>query len=707
MKGVYCFFWLVLTTFFAAADGLSVFEENGKVGLRNEQGKVLIPARYEALGWSDGNFSTLNAVTGYKLDGKWGLISLENHLVTKAEFEDVFPADASLVYARKKSPISPRIVTGCLNASSGKEIIPFEYDGIALSGIRAVVFTKVGNQYRYGLIDLENKTIIPQQYYAIRSIGSLRYAVENFENKTALFTESGKQVTGFTIDSLSIFKKNYAVIHQGMQQGLIDREGQVKLEPMYREIHLEDDGTVKARQTDEWLFLDGQNRLQQKVQADSVMALGKNLLKVCTAGLIQLEDYSLKPFFASNFSFLGKFVRGKALFSKEKKYGIIGQDGKILIEPKYDNIVINYPYYISNTRQNGRDNWIVLDSLGKPIHTKPYERIHRFNGQLFPVVIHNYWGALDSSGKEVIACTYDSIIQQLHENLVVKFHGQYGIINQREEWLVTPRQTKLRLVSADRYVETAGKNTYLKSFDNNVIYFSENPMEIDEQRIVERLPSGTSWEVDLNGVIVNRQVQPEGVVEKVYPESEGLRGIKKNGQYGFVDPQGRLRVANRYDGIQAFSEQLAAAKIRGKWGFISREDKIIIQPVYEEVTPFQKGFSLVKQKGLQGLIDIKGVVILPPRYESVTILPHGNLLIRQDKLMGLADKTGRVIINPKYHSLQDLNNNYVIVERDGLYGVITLQGISTVPLMYDYIVYDPYNNSFIARKKSEWQAVPL
>jgi len=289
----------------------------------------------------------------------------------------------------------------------------------------------------------------------------------------------------------------------------------------------------------------------------------------------------------------------------------------------------------------------------------------------------------------------------------VKFHGQYGIINQREEWLVTPRQTKLRLVSADRYVETAGKNTYLKSFDNNVIYFSENPMEIDEQRIVERLPSGTSWEVDLNGVIVNRQVQPEGVVEKVYPESEGLRGIKKNGQYGFVDPQGRLRVANRYDGIQAFSEQLAAAKIRGKWGFISREDKIIIQPVYEEVTPFQKGFSLVKQKGLQGLIDIKGVVILPPRYESVTILPHGNLLIRQDKLMGLADKTGRVIINPKYHSLQDLNNNYVIVERDGLYGVITLQGISTVPLMYDYIVYDPYNNSFIARKKSEWQAVPL
>ena len=57
------------------------------------------------------------------------------------------------------------------------------------------------------------------------SIGSLRYAVENFESKIALFTESGKQITGFTIDSISTFKKNFAIIYQGLYQGLIDRDG--------------------------------------------------------------------------------------------------------------------------------------------------------------------------------------------------------------------------------------------------------------------------------------------------------------------------------------------------------------------------------------------------------------------------------------------------------------------------------------------------
>jgi hypothetical protein len=60
-------------------------------------------------------------------------------------------------------------------------------------------------------------------------------------------------------------------------------------------------------------------------------------------------------------------------------------------------------------------------------------------------------------------------------------------------------------------------------------------------------------------------------------------------------------------------------------------------------------------------------------------------------------------INPKYHSLEDLNNNYVIVARDGKYGVVTSKGISTIPLIYDFIGYDSYNDFFLALKKSEWR----
>ena len=182
----------------------------------------------------------------------------------------------------------------------------------------------------------------------------------------------------------------------------------------------------------------------------------------------------------------------------------------------------------------------------------------------------------------------------------------------REEWIVTPRPYKLKLLTEQRFIEITPRQTFLKSIDGNIIYFSENAVECSAEHLLEYLPSGNIWEINLDGIIVNRQVHPEGSIEEIFKESEGLRAIKKNGQYGFVDSQGRLRIANRYDDIRSFSEGLAAMKIRGKWGFINHEDKIAVQPIYEEVTAFHHGRSIVKQKGLIGMIDMSGKQLLQP-----------------------------------------------------------------------------------------------
>ncbi|WP_276367103.1 WG repeat-containing protein [Chryseolinea sp. H1M3-3] len=699
------FIFCLLLTIFSVAKGYSVFEANGKVGLKNEAGKVLIPAKYEALGWSDGEFSVVSNAIGYKSHNKWGLISLANQIITKAEFEDISPAEASMLIARKKSPTSLQIVCGIIT-SSGKEVIPFLYHDIKVSSLRAIVFTRQGNQYKYGLVDLENRILIPQQFKNIRSIGSLRYAVENFENKWALYTEDGKQISSFTIDSISTFQKNYAVVYQGLYQGLIDREGVMKVEAKYREIKINNDGTISYRQSPTWLFLDGQNNLKQKALADSISGIAKNLLKFRSAGVIQLADYTLNLKAGPRIHELQNFRKGRAIFSVDGKYGVVTDEGKVVIEPRYSHLQRDAMFYISNIKQGNKNNWVVLDSIGKPLHTKPYDAIHPFNGEFFPVTNRNFWGAINPSGKEILSCTYDSILQQFQGNVVVKFHGQYGVINEREHWLVAPRSNKLRLISEDRFLEYAQKTTYLKSFDNSIIYFTENRLQVNGDILLEYLPSGTIWEIGMNGVITNRILLPD-LVEKIYPETEGLRGIKKNGQYGFIDSQGRLRIANRYDDIQPFSEQLAAMKIRGRWGFIGHDDRIAIQPIYDEVSDFKHGLSIVKQKGFFGVVDKTGKQVVLPRYNRVQVLPNKNIIIEQGGLVGLADAQGRILINTKYNKIDDLNNGYIIVQRDGKYGAITSQGISTIPLMYDYLSYDPSNNIFLAMVKSEWIDVKL
>ena len=701
VKNIFCILLVCVCSF---ARGYSVFEDNGKVGLKNDAGKVVIPAKYEALGWSDGKFSIMSNATGYRSAGKWGLISMSNQLITKPEFEEISPADASLLFARKKSPLSLRIVSGVINAT-GKEVIPFQYDEIKLSSLRAIVFSKIGDQYRYGLIDLDNKTIISQIYKNIRSVGSLRYAAENFDGKWALFTDSGKQVTNFDADSISYFTKDYAVIHSGISQGLIDRNGTLKIPLKVQQIRINGDGTVYTREPATWLFLSGQNKLHQKVTADSVGGISKDLLGVKTSGTIQLTDFNLKPRSTAQIRSLTNFVKGKAIFSNHGKYGVIRSDGAIVIDPKYSGLKSDKNFYQSNILQAGRENWVLLDSVGRALHTKTYDRILSYNGSFFPVVSRNFWGAINPDGKQIISCTYDSILQQRDGKIVVKFHGQYGIIDNRENWLVPPRPNKIVLVGKERFIEYSPKTAYLKSMNDEIIYFSDNRLEVKEDELVEYLPSGTVWTIGMNGVITDRLIMPD-LVEKIYPESEGLRGIKKNGQFGFIDSQGRLRIANRYEDIQPFSDRFAAMKIRGKWGFIGHDDKIAIQPIFDQVSDFKNGLAVVKQKGLFGVVDTSGKQVLLPRYESINVLPHNNIIIQQNQLFGLANAQGRILINPKYDQIQDLNG-YIIVKRHGKYGAINSQGLSTIPLIYDYLSYDTFNDIFFAKVSAQWVEVKL
>jgi hypothetical protein len=688
-----------------AARTFSLFEENGKVGLKNDQGQILIPAQHEAIGWSNGEFSVVGNVTGYRMNNRWGLINIQNSKLTKAEFEDLSPGEGTLLVARKKIPGTVRIQSGCIN-TSGKEIIPFQYDGLQISAFRAIVYTRNGTQFKHGLIDFENKLLIPLIYQNIYSLGSLRYGVENFESKTAIFSEDGKQITNFLIDSLSSFKKDYAVFYQNQRQGLIDRQGQIKLEPVLREIVINDDGSVNMRKADSWLFLEGDNKLVRQVNADSITVMSNDLLKINTAGKSQLTNKEFKPVSDQLFSFIGPFKNGKAFFKNRTKTGIIDRKGKILVKPVYQTLITDAEFIRAVQRIDGKDRWVLLDSSGNSVSAKNFEYIGAFNGNFFPIKNRGYWGALSREGKERVACVHDSLVQTLDKFIVVKFKGNYGIVNLNEDWIATPQSNKLKLLNDTRYLLITPKTTFLKSMDGQVIYFSDNRLEFNSDHMLEYLPSGMIWKVDFNGVITDRFSEAESVQE-ISKESEGLRAMKRDGRYGFIDNRNRLRIANRYEAVKDFSETLAAVRIRGKWGFINHEDQIAIQPVYDEVVPFKGNFSLVRQKDFYALIDRKGKLTLPARYESIVVLPDNRFQVKQNGLWGLADASGKMIINPKYDLLTDLNNGYVIVARDGKFGLLNIEGVSTIPLLYDGLSFDPYHNLYMAVKKAEWEKLEV
>ena len=675
------------------------FEEHGKIGLKNEAGLIIIPAKYEALGWSNGSFSVAGQVIGYKLKGSWGVLSLSNQRITPPDYSSLTHAGGQLLVASKRSA-SFKISTGCIS-TEGKIVIPFTYTGVTVHSLRAVAFVREGNFFKHGLIDLENKILIPFQYRNIYPIGSLRYAVENFDGKTALYSDGGKQITGFTIDSISHFKNNVAIIYEAGRQGLITREGELKSEAKYRDIRIEQN-SILVRLPDEWRILDAQNKQTEIIGADSVVSLGEGRYKVEDAHSVRLVDKDFKSLSAETFGSIQHFQHGLSVIKSQNQYGVIKKTGEIILRPVYKKIVLADNYVLTLDKNIDRPSWSLRDTLGNKLNARPYDLIRPRQHRVFPVTKNGYWGAIDERGNEIVACVYDSILEANETQLAVKFRGQYGIISLKEEWLAFPQKHKVSLLNQDRYFMKRDNALFLCSFNGTILYFTINPITVQKDHLLESVSTGGTWTIDFDGRITNRQLPPAEPTDQIFPTTEGLRGIKKNGKFGFIDDLGRLRIANRYEDIKPFSEGLAAIKIRNKWGFINRDDNIMIHPNFEDVTPFEKGYSIIKQKGLLGLLTQQGKVVLPARYDAVAMQANGRFLITVNGLQGLADQQGNVLLHPKYSSITDLDNGYVIVGQEGKFGLVTLKGLSTIPQMYDYLKYDAEKNRYLALKKSQW-----
>ena len=681
----------------AYAKSYQTFEENGKVGMKDESGNVVLPPSFEALGWSEGNFSVIGEVTGYRLRGLWGIINLKKEFITKADYESLVYHSGDCIVARKK--VNPVMVkTGCINLK-GEIKIPFVYDGITIQGLRAVVFNLTGPRYYFGLTDIDNRMLIPMVYINIRPLGTLRFAVENLENKIALFDDEGKPVTDFSIDSVSHFYRGFATIHQNHLQGLIDRNGIVKLEAKYNAIRVDEEGRVLARLPHEWVFINDRNEIIKQLVADNVTPISDKHFIVRMGKLSGIVNGELKTTTPIKYEGLAEIEPGKYRAKQNGKMGVISEKGEIIIPFSFDTLVRETSHYLGYDKNLG---WQLLTKGGRKLTEKYYQQLGPANLLGFPAVSKGYSGVIDFEGHEFIHCVFDSIAQPIDGLMAVKFKGKYGIIDANEDWLVAPQCYPLGVINGQCYLQSQPENNFIKSFGGEILYFTPYSVKFNRENFIEFLLDGTEKTISYDGVILQRKDMPKGVQE-IFPEHEGLRGIRKDDRYGFVDDQGRLRIANRYDSIGEFHEGLASVKLIGRWGFVNTSDQIAINPNYDNFSFFLHGLAVVSRNKKFGLIGKSGDIILSLRYDLISRLPDGKYLLVTASLQGLADENGNVLIEPRFDSLKGAGNNLLLACRDGKWGAITDHGLSVIPMVYDQLTHIDSEKLFLAEKKSDWK----
>ena len=512
----------------------------------------------------------------------------------------------------------------------------------------------------------------------------------------------GIKLTDFAIDSISSFRKGKAMIYQDLKQGLIDREGEIIIEPRYREIKIDDDGLVSTRIFDEWKILDGENKELKKITGDELKAFSKELYRITVSEKMGVLDEALNFIIAPAYDDLRDFHFGKLIAKKNSKFGLIRINGSEVLPFRFDSLHWDGQFIRAKENTLTQSGWNLYDTFGIKKTVRAYNYLESYNGKFFPVSSKGYQGAINRYGEEFIHCIYDSILEFKEDQLAVKLQGQYGIITLNEEWLLPPQRYPIRLLNEEKYLEIQPSIIFLKSFAGEIIYFTDNKFEINTDHLVEFLPDGTKKMVSLSGQTISRTSSEFINSEETFNSTEGLQGIKRDGLFGFVDDKGRLRIANRYEAIGQFKEGLAPVKILGKWGFVNTRDNIAINPNYESAQEFEQSLAIVKRNGKTGTINKEDKIILSLSYDSLVRLAGQKFLIINQNKHGLADENGNVLIEPRFDNIQNLENGYVIVEQEGKFGLLTLEGLSTIPLVYDKLVYDKEKKQYLVQEKAEW-----
>ena len=131
--------------------GLAYVLKDGKYGLRNELGEIIVPCLYD-------NISIVNdKYVKVGIDGKYGLLDREGERIAEPIYDDVDGYE-DVVYVTSKGKM------GCWGIGERAEInIPCsQFDELAYFVVPDRVVAKVGN--KYGLIDSTGNIILPFVY---------------------------------------------------------------------------------------------------------------------------------------------------------------------------------------------------------------------------------------------------------------------------------------------------------------------------------------------------------------------------------------------------------------------------------------------------------------------------------------------------------------------------------------------------------------
>jgi hypothetical protein len=333
------------------------------------------------------------------------------------------------------------------------------------------------------------------------------------------------------------------------------------------------------------------------------------------------------------------------LIVQDGKWGLIDATGKVVIEPKYDQLggIQDENPFFQRLPPAERGKAMFLDVMhpsGK--------------SALIPFCQKGLCGVVAPGGTEVIPPRYENVRGGFEDGrLAVRRGGLWGFVNEAGSEVIAPKFLDACMFHGGvAMVQIAAKQWTL--------------IDVDGHSLID--PPWTEQPID-----------------SCQLSDEPLTRATQDGRWGFLDRSGHWAIPPTFERVGSFHDGLASARRNGKWGFIGASGSWVIDPTFDDVDEFgcpSNDSAIVRVGDQSGVINRAGEVLflLPGRiqctqgpllvYVKYGLSKYGTLLT------GLIDRTGHVVVESKYASFSD--------KYPGMYQAVLAVGSG----QYEYVYFD-------------------
>ncbi len=388
-----------------------------------------------------------------------------------------------------------------------------------------------------------------------------------------------------------------------------------------------------------------------------------------------------------------------ALYSADK-WGIIDQEGKTVIEPSYQEMIVIpnktkdvFICMYDINEATGEYQTKAINSKNEEIFTE-YEQIEAlenidqngnmwFEESILKTKKDGKFGLIDLNGKEILKNEYDEIkvLDGISNSILVKKDGKVGLVNGTGSVIAETKYNEIKNLG-----ETY-KEGYITVDENN----KYGLISATKKQILENKYENIS---------------------QVYLQDYYL--VTENGEKKLINSSGETILKDGFDDIKSKTTRGFIFVKNNSYGEISLDNQVLINAKYQELKEVEEQIYIAKQGDKYGIIDATETIKVPFEYTSITYNEKAKLYLAENseyktsiidssfetKINGILSEMNeeqeyirmRIGDEYKYYNFKCVeksnteilkDNDIFLSKKDNKYGYVNKKGDIVVDYIYD------------------------